>query len=97
VYSIVWTKRAQKQMLVAHDYISSYSPQNAQKVLLAIIKHVEKAIANPEIFAADKFKLNNDGTYRAFEKYRYRISYRFTNSTIRVLRVRHTKMKPKAY
>jgi len=30
------------------------------------------------MFPPDKFKKNNDGTWRAFEKYHYRISYRIT-------------------
>jgi hypothetical protein len=28
---------------------------------------------NPEKYPLDKFKTNNDGTWRAFEKYHYRI------------------------
>ena len=42
-------------------------------------------------------KSENDGSYRAFEKHGYRIAYRFTKDIIRVLRIWHTKMKPKTY
>lgn len=73
------------------------SPQNALKVISDIVKSMEKAIENPEIYPADKYRLDNDGTFRAFEKHRYRLSYRYSNGTIRVLRVRHTKMVPKYY
>ena len=45
----------------------------------------------------DKYKISNDGTYRAFEKHHYRIVYRFGNNVIRVLKVTHTKMNPKEY
>ncbi|MBS1566856.1 MAG: type II toxin-antitoxin system RelE/ParE family toxin, partial [Bacteroidetes bacterium] len=45
----------------------------------------------------DKYKTNNDGSYRAFEKHRYRIVYRFGNNIIRVLRVRHTSREPLNY
>ncbi|MBK8607580.1 MAG: type II toxin-antitoxin system RelE/ParE family toxin [Chitinophagaceae bacterium] len=49
------------------------------------------------MFAPDKFKENNDGSYRAFEKHHYRISYRFDNRVIRILRVRHTSREPILY
>jgi plasmid stabilization system protein ParE len=59
-----------------------------------IVNAVYKAINNPEIYNPDKFKTGNDGSYRAFEKHRYRITYRYKNNIIRVLDVRHTSMKP---
>ena len=84
-------------MKALYKYISKDSPQNAKKVLEDIIRATEKSIANPEYYSPDKFKANNDGSYRAFEKHRYRIAYRFKKNIIRVLRVRHTKMEPKTY
>ena len=54
-------------------------------------------IFNPEIYGRDKYKINNDGSYRAFEIHRYRIAYRVSGNTIRVLRIKHTKMEPKTY
>jgi len=44
----------------------------------------------PEMFPPDKFKRNNDGTWRAFEKFHYRISYLITAKEIRIVRMRHT-------
>ncbi|MEJ7827568.1 MAG: type II toxin-antitoxin system RelE/ParE family toxin [Segetibacter sp.] len=96
-YSIVWTKSSQQQLKHAFNYISEDSPKNAHKVIEDIYAAVNKAISNPEIYGPDKYKMNNDGSYRAFEKHRYRISYRFTNSIILVLRVRHTSRNPKSY
>jgi addiction module RelE/StbE family toxin len=96
-YRVVWTKRSQKHLDNAYKYINKDSPQNAKKVIEEIIKATERAIDNPEFFAADKYKANNDGSYRAFEKHHYRIAYRFTKNIIRILRVRHTKMEPKVY
>ncbi|KAA5535163.1 type II toxin-antitoxin system RelE/ParE family toxin [Taibaiella lutea] len=80
-----------------HDYISKDSTQNAAKVLEDIYFAMKKAVTNPEIYNSDKFKINNDGSYRSFEKHHYRISYRFKGNIIRVLRVRHTSMEPKSY
>ena len=84
-------------MKQAFDYISKDSLQNAVKVLEEIVEAVNKAISNPEFYGPDKYKQNNDDSYRAFEKHRYRIAYRFSNNIIRELRVRHTGMEPKEY
>ena len=96
-YEVVWTKRSQQHLKQAYNYISQDSPQNAVKIISSIAAAVEKAISNPEIYGSDKYKSNNDGSYRAFEKHHYRISYRYTKSIIRVLRIRHTSMEPKLF
>ena len=62
-----------------------------------IFEHLNKIPGNPEFFPPDKYKQNNDGSYRAFEKHHYRIAYRFTDKVIRVLRVRHVSREPKEY
>ena len=67
------------------------------KVVEDIAAAVNKAMTNPEFYSPDKYKINNDDSYRAFEKHRYRIVYRFTKNIIRVLRVRHTTMEPKPF
>ena len=96
-YEIVWTKQSQRQMKQVYEHIANDSPKNAAKVIEDIINAVLKAIPNPEIYAPDKYKHNNDGSYRALEKHRYRIVYRFSKNVIRILRVRHTSMEPKGY
>jgi plasmid stabilization system protein ParE len=96
-YHVVWTKRSQQHMRQAFDYIGKDSVQNAVKVLEDIAIAVNKAIPNPEFYSPDKYKQNNDGSYRAFEKHRYRIAYRFNDNVIRVLWVRHTSIEPKEY
>jgi plasmid stabilization system protein ParE len=96
-YDVVWTKRSQKHLIEAFEYISKDSPKNAAKVLDDIMTAVYKLASNPEKHNPDKFKINNDGSYRAFEKHSYRIAYRFSKNIIRVLRVRHTSMEPLKY
>ena len=96
-YEVVWTKRSQKQMRQVFKHISKDSPKNASKVILEIAEEVQKAIPNPEIYGPDKYKIDNDGSYRAFEKHHYRVAYRFSKNIIRVLRVRHTSMEPKNF
>ena len=94
---IVWNKLAVKQFIDALDYIKEYSPQNAEKIKVSLLQQIEKLPAQPQIFSPDKFKINNDGNYRAFEKYRLRISYYVAKDQIRILRVRHTKRKPLSF
>ena len=96
-FAVVWTNQAQLQMRKAYEYICEDSPKNAFKVLESIIAAVNKASAYPEIYPPDKYRLNNDGTYRAFTKHHFRVSYRAEKNIIRVLRVRHTSRKPDVY
>lgn len=93
-YQLVQTKRSQQHLKAAYDHINEDSPQNAIKVVEGIAKAMNKAINNPEFYGPDKYKINNDGSYRAFEKYHYRIAYRYSKNIIRVLRIRHTKREP---
>lgn len=84
-------------MLHAYKYILENSPKNAFMVIESIANAVYKAIKNPEFYNPEKYKINNDGSYRAFEKHYFRISYRFTKNVIRVLKVKNTKMNPRNY
>jgi len=52
---------------------------------------------HPEKHPRDKYHLNNDGSYRAFEIYKYRISYHVSQEKIIVIMLRHTKMEPKSH
>jgi len=97
VYEVVWTNRSKKNLKQVFDYISKDSPKNADRVVDGISNAVYKAVKNPEVYAPDKYKINNDGSYRAFEKHRYRVAYRFTKNIIRVLRIRHTSLEPLEY
>src|SRR5688572_19125985 len=97
VHELVWTKRSQKQMRQVFKHISKDSPKNAAKVVQEIADAVYKAIQNPEVYGPDKYKTDNDGSYRALEKHHYRVAYRFSKNIIRVLRVRHTSMEPLEY
>lgn len=50
---------------------------------------------NWEIYELDEMKISNNGNYRAFEIYSYRISYKITFEAIHVLRIRHSNKSPK--
>ncbi len=50
-----------------------------------------------DLFELDRFKQENDGTYRSFVVYRIRISYRVLPDENYVLRVRHCSQDPIIY
>ena len=93
----VWTPQAIAELRKAYDYISKDSPQNARKVIDELTRIADQLPAQPDMFPADKFKKNNDGSWRAFEKFHYRISYRITADKIRIVRMRHTSRTPLQY
>lgn len=97
VKEIRWPGIAQKQLLKAYLYILQFSLQNAEKVKNDILSSTNKIAENPERYPPDKFKLNNDGSFRAYEIHHYRIAYQIKEKEIIILRIRHTSMEPKPY
>lgn len=94
---VIWSKAAKTQLQKAYNYIVKDSLQNAQIVRDKIIELTIDLPKNPEKYPQDKFKKNNDGSYRAFEVYHYRISYHIVKDHIRIVRLRHTSMSPLSY
>ena len=94
---IEWDSAALKQFGAAIEYIAQDSLQNAEKVYSAVIQKIEALPGNPEMHPPDKYKLNNTGSYRAFELYRFRVAYFVGEDRIRILRVRHTSQEPKTF
>lgn len=97
VREVRWPLVAQNQLARAYRYILLYSYQNAEKVKSDILLSTRKLTAYPEIFPPDKYRKNNDGSFRAYELHHYRITYRVTEKEIIIVRVRHTMMEPKEY
>jgi plasmid stabilization system protein ParE len=96
-YEVLWNTVARKQVKEIYDYIGQESVQNAKKVVAEIGLSTEKLQTNPDRFGLDKYKKNNDGSYRYFELYRYRIAFRIYKSHVRILRVRSTDREPAQY
>jgi plasmid stabilization system protein ParE len=97
VLKVIIDNEAKAQLREAYNYISKESPQNAQKVKSKILSSIKELIGNPQRHAADKYRLNNDGSFRAYELYKYRITYHVSKERIIVIRIRHTKMNPLKY
>lgn len=93
----VWSKRAQIELAKAYQYIYDDSPKNAAKVRDEIIDTTIELPRHPEFYPLDKYKKNNNGSWRAFELHRYRISYRVMKNEIRIVRLRHTSRSPQFY
>ncbi|MFZ5972141.1 MAG: type II toxin-antitoxin system RelE/ParE family toxin [Bacteroidota bacterium] len=63
--SIVWSKSAEDSFFNHLRYIEADSPTSAEKVARELIIVIDDLITNPEKFPPDRFKMANDGSYRA--------------------------------
>lgn len=91
---VVWSNSAKTELRKAYNYIALDSLKNAQMVRDTLIDITIDLPKHPKKYPLDKFKKSNDGSWRAFEKYNYRISYRVTPGQIRIVRLRHTSRSP---
>lgn len=97
-YRVVWDEDARTYFKEAISYIKKDSPQNAEKVKREVIESTRSLANEPQrLHAPDKDRLNNDGSYRAYEIQKFRISYFVSHNEIRVVRIRHTKQDPRLY
>ncbi len=94
---IVWNASALETFANELEKIAKYSYTKAEQVEKSILTKLRQAIQMPERHHKDKYKTNNPGAYRAFETEGYRVSYRFSEKQVRVLRIRHVRQKPLNY
>lgn len=94
---VIWPDISRQQLRKAYNHIKKDSLQNADKVRKAIVISTTDLIDHPHKHPADKFRSDNDGTFRAYELYHYRIAYQVTATEIIIVRVRHTSMEPVQY
>lgn len=94
---IVIDNEAKKSLQEAYKYIRKDSLQNAENVRTKILASIKGLVKNPERHGPDKYRLANDGSYRAYEMFKYRITYHVSAEEIRVIRIRHIKMNPLEY
>jgi plasmid stabilization system protein ParE len=95
--AITWDEDARLHFKAAIKFIKKESPTGAKKVRLEILNAIDSLPYNPFIFEEDRFKLNNDGNYRVFTVYHYRITYKVNKNSILILRIRHTSQGPLEY
>ena len=94
---ILWDKQALHYFYDAIKYIRKDSPQNADKVKREVLEKINELSKRPEIHNPDKYKVNNNGSYRAFELYRLRVGYLVKENEIIIARIRNTKQEPLDY
>ena len=94
---VIWPQIAKQQLREIYDHIKEESLKNADKVRRAIVTASVELPGAPGRYNPDKFKKNNDGSFRAFELYHIRIAYQVTEKEIIIVRVRHTSMEPAVY
>ena len=64
---ISWSKTAINQFNLVINHIMADSIQNAEKVRTQILIKIGNLNEFPAIHPKDKYKINNDGSYRSFE------------------------------
>ena len=94
---ILWDKQALHYFRNAIQYIRKDSPQNADKVKSEVLEKINELSIRPEIHNPDKYKINNNGSYRAFELHRLRVGYLVKENEIIIARVRNTNQEPLDY
>lgn len=94
---IVWNTSALDRLADELESIAQSSYSKAEQVEQAILSRLQQAVDMPERYAKDKYKRNNPGHYRAFETHNYRISYRYDEKQVRILRIRHVRQSPLYY
>ena len=81
---VVWDAEAKTSFRKYLEYIKADSVQAAEKVRIDILKTIRNLPQHPEMFPVDRFKNENNGNYRAFEKFSCRIAYLVTVKEIRI-------------
>jgi plasmid stabilization system protein ParE len=94
---IQWDEEAKLYFRQAIQYIKQESPQGAEIVKKAILNHIAVLKENAGIYEIDRFKIENDGSYRSVTVFSYRITYKITHSHVLILRIRHTSQDPVIY
>ena len=80
---MIWTAEARANLIGVHDYIGQFSPLNAQRFSLRLIKAVESLAEFP-----DRGRPIGGGRdYTAI--WPYIVRYRVTADAIIILRIRH--------
>ncbi len=95
--NVIIDVEARNAIKQAYVYIRKSSLQNAEKVKAEILSCIKQLAVNPHRHPPDKYRVNNDLSYRAFEIHKFRITYYVGVNEIRVIRIRHTQMHPFFY
>ncbi len=97
VRKVIIENAAKLQLREAYKYIRKHSYQNAENVKAKILQSIKTLASNPEKHPPDKYCTDKDEKFRAYEIYKFRITYYINTDRIIVVRIRNTKMNPLGY
>lgn len=96
--SVIWTETTKKQLEQIYLYIAEASSINqADNVFEKLVNSTSKLPEHPFKNPPDKYKIENDGSFRAYEIFHFRISYKISEKAIYIVRVRSTHQNPEGY
>lgn len=98
IWIVIWSSTSIKNLKKAHTFIwkQSFSKEIADKVIHQIYTSTKPLKTNPYIYEEDRFKIKNDGSFRAYEKHNYRLTYKIFDDqkSVMIIRFRHAHMNP---
>ena len=97
IKTIVWSKNAASQYYEILEFLEDKAPEALSIVGNALFDVIDDLATQYNNHPSDRFKKNNDGTYKAAVVYSYRISYQVKEATVNILRIRHTSREPLNY
>jgi plasmid stabilization system protein ParE len=96
-YNVFWSSIAIEQFEEILEFIYEESPVGAKIVKESILERINQLAGFPLMYEPDVLCDDNDGSYRAFAVFSYRITYLISDGEIIILRVRHTSREPEGY
>lgn len=97
IKTIVWSRDATNQYYEILEYLSLKAPEALGIVGNGLLDIIESLKTDYNFYPTDRFKQNNDGTFKSATIFSYRISYQINNTSINILRIRHTSREPLNY
>ena len=95
---IKWNKAAIQQLFEVILFLEETGfYTSAEHIESDILSKIRSLPLDPLIYPPDTYRKNNDGSYRAFEVDHYRVTYRETKDTIRIVRIKHTSRRIRKY
>jgi len=95
--TVKWSTLAFTQFQKIYYFLLGENQRYAEKVRLEVLEKINQVALYLGHFSIEKYKTDNDGSYRYFELRHIRISYKVTATEVWIVRVRHTKMKPENF
>lgn len=94
---VIWTEKTKEQLQEIYLNIAEDSILQADRIFGKLTESTSLLPGHPLRYPPDKYKTDNDGDYRAYEIFHYRISYKITEVAIYIVRIRSTYQNPKQY